>query len=186
MSKPILFNTEMVRAILAGQKTATRRLITTRRKDACGFKIVRRYHDRSIVGVVEYDENERMLDSYMLPPYKVGDELYVRETFAMNNIDNRTKYLYKADYDVSIAPYCNWKWKPSLHMPKEAARIKLLVTYVGIERLQNCSDAESKLEGCKNQKDFIRVWNSTVPDGTIDKNGWDANPWVWVIRFKKC
>lgn len=79
--KRILFNTEMVRAILDGRKSCTRRLIKTRRKDACGFYVTRRI-DGSFAGIYEYDENESMFDNPLEPPYQPGDILYVRETFA--------------------------------------------------------------------------------------------------------
>lgn len=79
--KPILFNTEMARAILDGRKSCTRRLIKTRRKDACGFYVTRRI-DGSFAGIYEYDENESMFDNPLEPPYQPGDILYVRETFA--------------------------------------------------------------------------------------------------------
>lgn len=77
---PILFNTEMVRAILDGRKTCTRRLVKTRRKDACGFYVTKKT-DGSFAGIYEYDENESMFDNPLEPPYQPGDILYVRETW---------------------------------------------------------------------------------------------------------
>ena len=91
--KPILFNTEMVQAILDGRKTCTRRVVKTRRKDACGFYVTKR-PDGSFTGIYEYDEDERMFENQLIPPYKPGDILYVRETFiqAAAHI-----FWYKAD-----------------------------------------------------------------------------------------
>jgi hypothetical protein len=89
--KPILFNTEMVRAILDGRKTCTRRVVKTRRKDACGFYVTKRL-DGSFAGIYEYDENESMFDNQLKPPYQPGDILYVRETWG----EWTDGYLYKA------------------------------------------------------------------------------------------
>ena len=77
--KPILFNTEMVRAILDGRKSCTRRLVKTRRKDACGFYVTRKT-DGTFAGIYEYDESEIMFDNPLEPLYQPGDILYVRET----------------------------------------------------------------------------------------------------------
>lgn len=122
--KPILFNTEMVRAILDGRKSCTRRLVKTRRKDACGFYVTKKA-DGTFSGIYEYDENESMFDNPLMPPYQPGDILYVRETWkkAPNG------YYYYEDWQRDdIADVT--KWKPSIHMPKEAARIWLKVTDV--------------------------------------------------------
>lgn len=78
--KPILFNTEMVRAILDGRKSCTRRLVKIRRKDACGFYVTKK-SDGTFSGIYEYDENESMFDNPLMPPYQPGDILYVRETW---------------------------------------------------------------------------------------------------------
>lgn len=150
---PILFNTEMVRAILDGRKSCTRRLVKTRRKDACGFYVTRRKTDGSFTGIYEYDENESMFDNPLEPPYLPGDILYVRETwerFECWNCEGDERgnchkepqksvldktcgcYMYRATNEISG----DARWRPSIHMPKEAARIWLKVMNVRVERLQ--------------------------------------------------
>ena len=140
--KPILFNTEMVQAILDGRKTCTRRVVKTRRKDACGFYVTKRPDD-SFTGIYEYDEDERMFENQLIPPYKPGDILYVRETFIQAAA--RT-FWYKADDNLWMPKGLHWK--PSIHMPKEAARIWLKVTNVRVERLQDMTDDDAEAEGC--------------------------------------
>lgn len=202
--KPILFNTEMVRAILDGRKTCTRRLVKTRRKDACGFYVTKKADD-SFAGIYEYDENESMFDNPLMPPYQPGDILYVRETWSKG----LERYIYRADYSDTEKFYRNgkeieMKWKPSIHMPKEAARIWLNVTDVRVERLQEITEAGAEAEGAVNnigmihapdneydhihtaKEYFIEIWNSTIKKADRNRYGWDASPWVWVIEFEQC
>lgn len=182
--KPILFNTEMVRAILDGQKTCTRRVVKTRRKDACGFYVTKR-PDGSFAGIYEYDEDERMFENQLIPPYKPGDVLYVRETFIQAAAHT---FWYKADDNSWISEGLHWK--PSIHMPKEAARIWLKVTDVRVERLQDMTDDDAEAEGCFDYTStalgFPDVWDSTIKKSDLDRYGWKANPWVWVIEFERC
>lgn len=216
--KPILFNTEMVQAILDGRKTCTRRVVKTRRKDACGFYVTKR-PDGSFTGIYEYDEDERMFENQLIPPYKPGDILYVRETWERfecwncegderGNCPKEPKksvldkacgcYMYRVTDEISG----DAKWHPSIHMPKEAARIWLKVTDVRAERLQNITEDGAKAEGAnwKNGKNvgweekmwrtaierFAKIWDSTIKKSDLDRYGWDANPWVWVIEFGRC
>lgn len=193
--KPILFNAEMVRAILDGRKTCTRRVVKTRRKDACGFYVTKR-PDGSFTGVYEYDEDGRMFENQLIPPYKPGDILYVRETFIQAAAHT---FWYKADDKSWVSE--GLRWKPSIHMPKEAARIWLKVTDVRVERLQDITEDGAKAEGAnwKNGKNvgweekmkrtaterFAEIWNSTIKKSDLDRYGWDANPYVFVIEFSK-
>lgn len=193
--KPILFNTEMVRAILDGQKTCTRRVVKTRRKDACGFYVTKR-PDGSFAGIYEYDEDERMFENQLIPPYKPGDVLYVRETFMQAAAHT---FWYKADDNSWISEGLHWH--PSIHMPKEAARIWLKVTDVRVEHLQDITEDGAKAEGAnwKNGQNvgweekmkrtaterFAEIWNSTIKKSDFDRYGWDANPYVFVIEFSK-
>lgn len=204
--KPILFNTEMVRAILDGRKTCTRRVVKTRRKDACGFYVTKR-PDGSFAGIYEYDEDERMFENQLIPPYKPGDVLYVRETwthFECWNCEGDEEgncveephisvlqkqggcYLYRATSEISG----DARWHPSIHMPKEAARIWLKVTDVRVERLQDMTDDDAEAEGCFDYTStalgFPDVWDSTIKKSDLDRYGWKANPWVWVIEFERC
>lgn len=212
--KPILFNTEMARAILDGRKSCTRRLIKTRRKDACGFYVTRRI-DGSFAGIYEYDENESMFDNPLEPPYQPGDILYVRETFAWcpcwdcgmdteqgactGHIYHSEKkeygcYMYRASCEDNEYPSVD-TWHPSIHMPKEATRIWLKVTDVRVERLQDMGKMDAVKEGidtrlCINLKHalakFKKLWNSTIKKSDLNCYGWDVNPWVWVIEFELC
>ena len=189
--KPILFNTEMVRAILDGRKSCTRRIVTTRRKAACGFYVTKKA-DGTFSGIYEYDENESMFDNPLMPPCQSGDILYVRETWkkAPNG------YYYYEDWQRDdIADVT--KWKPSIHMPKEAARIWLKVTNVRVERLQEITIADIRNEGLSSMaihagdmeiavKEWKILWNSTIKKTDLDSYGWDASPWVWVIEFERC
>lgn len=223
---PILFNTEMVRAILDGRKTCTRRLVKTRRKDACGFYVTKKT-DGSFVGIYEYDENESMFDNPLEPPYQPGDILYVRETWEhfeccccegdehgncyrepQQSALNKSCgcYMYRATDEI----YGDAMWHPSIHMPKEAARIWLKVTDVRVERLQDITPKGAESEGVGNlfyddigygeknygtevdpeygiaKEQFAWLWESTIKKSDIDRYGWDASPWVWVIEFERC
>ena len=197
--KPILFNTEMVRAILDGRKTCTRRVVKTRRKDACGFYVTKR-SDGSFAGIYEYDEDERMFENQLIPPYKPEDVLYVRETWG----EWTGGYLYKAWAEPfpQAGALPGVKWSPSIHMPKEAARIWLKVTDVRVERLQDITEDSAKAEGAnwKNGKNvgweekmrhtaierFAEIWESTIKKSDLDRYGWAANPYVFVIEFEQC
>lgn len=200
--KPILFNTEMVRAILEGRKTVTRRVLKLpshiQPQDNGLFTL---YADGTCY------ENERLVNilQYLKAPYKVNDILYVRESYMPAGCRmcevyecygscGCPDYLYKADFgenDLAEFKEDGYNWKPSIHMPKEAARIFLKVTDVRVERLQdimrdptgkeNQVVREGFLYGC----DFIAVWQSTIKKTDIDIYGWDANPYVWVIEFER-
>ena len=209
MIRPILFNTEMVQAILDRRKSRTRRLVKTRRKDACGFYVTRN-SDGSFAGIYEYDENESMFDAPLMPPYHPGDILYVRETWCKYDDDHiieGRKYAYKADaspISEEARKKFGYRWRPSIHMPKEAARIWLRVVGVQLERLQDITENGAKAEGAIDNRGFIHspeneynrihtarehfaeIWNSTIKKSDIDHYGWKANPWVWVIEFERC
>ena len=183
--KPILFNTEMVRAILDGRKTCTRRLLKG------PFTV----HPNGYITKPRGNEN---LCPYE-PPYQPGDILYVREAFyrdencILYKADNEklTGYRNMSGEDVSV------KWRPSIHMPKEAARIWLKVTDVRVERLQEITADSIRNEGLSSLavhcgdmeialKEWENLWNSTIKKSDIDRYGYGANPWVWVIEFERC
>jgi hypothetical protein len=201
--KGILFNTEMVRAILDGKKSCTRRLVKTRRKDACGFYVTRRKADGLFAGIYEYDENESMFDNQLEPPYQPGDIIYVRETWHKyikrvgegQNCHLAEFYGYKAS--VANSEDAGEPWKPSIHMPKEAARIWLKVTDVRVERLQEITADGIRNEGLSSAavhcgdmeialKEWENLWNSTIKKSDLGRYGWNASPWVWVIEFERC
>lgn len=195
--KPILFNTEMVRAILDGRKTCTRRLIKPQpdKKHIYPLGFVTDSTEKKEVGCFGFAANEYGGSiQYVKPPYRYapGDILYVRETWkkAPNG------YYYYEDWQRNdIADVT--KWKPSIHMPKEAARIWLKVTNVRVERLQDITIDGIRNEGISSMavhagdmeialKEWKNLWNSTIKKTGLDSYGWEANPWVWVIEFERC
>lgn len=186
--KPILFNTEMVRAILDGRKTCTRRLVKPQPDEKLTFPLgfVTDSTEKKEVGCFGFGINEYGgFIQYAKLPYQTGDILYVRETWkkAPNG------YYYYEDWQKDdIADVT--KWKPSIHMPKEAARIWLKVTDVRVERLQDMTDDDAEAEGCFDYTStalgFFDVWDSTIKKSDLDRYGWNANPWVWVIKFERC
>lgn len=197
---PILFNTEMVRAILDNRKTCTRRVI----KDV--VKENQEINKNSKGKFELYDITPRCgipKGKIYKPPYQPGDILYVRETWTDHYVPNEIgkpelQYCYKAD-GVDIKAEClpgeNNRWYPSIHMPKEAARIWLKVTDVRVERLQDITEIQAQAEGCNSglltgpcnaRGQFENLWNRTIKKSDIDTYGWKANPWVWVIEFERC
>lgn len=187
--KPILFNTEMVRAILDGRKTQTRRLMKRH--------IAPVLYDDNIpapdrirmnaAGTMSFDWSGRVIGGFDLKmPCKPGDVLYVRETW--KKVPGVPPYIYKATYSVGEV-----NWRPSIHMPKEAARLFLRVTDVRVERLRDglgCLQA-LQAEGVKSTTfpsilfEFKELWNSTIKPADLPRYGWGANPWVWVIEFER-
>ena len=210
--KPILFNTEMVWAILDGRKTCTRRLVKPQpdEKHTYPLGFVTDSTEKKNVGCFGFgiDEYGGSIQ-YAKPPYGYapGDILYVRETWHKG----LERYIYRADYSNTEKFYrggkeIEMKWHPSIHMPKEAARIWLKVTDVRVERLQKCGEGwclDIEKEGVTTPQspilyisddefhdalrtEFQAIWNSTIKKSDLDRYGWDANPWVWVIEFERC
>ena len=200
--KPILFSTEMVQAILDGRKTVTRRIIKSQPGnafDCSGHEF--KYDGTGFIcshcgyGVSPPHSKYAVGSSFIRPPYKVGDILYVRETWQCFNPYSDKEYVYKATNDCSDVT--NMKWLPSIHMPKEAARIFLKVTDVRVERLQYITEMQVRKEGFRDYLAaddifypcgyyFRQTWDSTINKQDLDKYGWEANPWVWVIEFERC
>lgn len=213
--KPILFNTEMVRAILDGRKSCTRRLVKPQPDEKHTFPLgfVTESTEKKDVGCFGFGINEYGGSiQYAKPPYQLGDILYVRETWkkALNG------YYYYEDWQRNdIADVT--KWKPSIHMPKEAARIWLKVTDVRVERLQEITEDETFEEGlnftppclhltgenycdidgpCTSEIKYCDMsygelfgevlWNNTIKKSDLDRYGWNASPYVWVIEFERC
>ena len=193
--KPILFNTEMVRAILNGRKACTRRIL----KGGIPFDEKAEYWN-----VLKKGEwSGPICSEYFIKqcsPYKPGDILYVRETWSLR-FDGE-KCFYKADKNTSreekcLLDYDDVRWHPSIHMPKEAARIFLRVTNVRVERLQEITSEQICKEGVEVEEPYVlngeekryafsNLWNSTIKKSDLDRYGWDALPWVWVIEFERC
>lgn len=218
--RPILFNTEKVKAILDGRKTCTRRVVKGYiPKDAeFGYTAFTPKGAISCRGMFEtgypgYGEK------FIKLPYRRGDILYVRETWGEGY--EKGTYIYKADDKLVNLPEFKDSSKliyhPSIHMPKEAARIWLKVTDVRVERLQEITEDQTEEEGflftppclhltgenycdidgpCTSKIKYCDMgagelfgkvlWNSTIKKTDLDRYGWDANPWVWVIEFERC
>ncbi|MGR7890436.1 hypothetical protein ACU6XY_09650 [Klebsiella aerogenes] len=194
----MIFNGEMVRAILDGRKTQTRRPFNWRRQPA--MEMAER-EDGSLWPWAEDCENGG--DIWFNCPFgAVGDRIWVRETWARYNIDQHSH-----DMAYRATPPEDWpeegKWRPSIHMPRWASRILLEITNIGVQRIRSISQNDAAREGlmrlpatgryCINQGDqyfgrashdarevFSWLWQSIYGE-----ESWDANPWVWVIEFKQ-
>lgn len=187
--KPILFNTEMVRGVLDGRKTVTRRVVKPQ-PTGDGSK-PEELKTRPGCWNAWGDDN------VYRQPYAPGDILWVRETWAAwsPTYGVAPKLYYKADGDAPAGI----KWHPSIYMPKEAARIFLRVTDVRVERLQDITPEQIDAEGCKewaysattgellqsSPSWFSIDWNATIKPANLPLYGWEANPWVWVIEFER-
>lgn len=199
--KPILFNTEMVEAEREGRKTVTRRIIKLQPTGKV-------YHYTGYRTDYWGEEKETSAGTYLSRlkmPYEVGDILYVRETWRVKEASyppGRCVIEYKAggtqEFDEIVAlPSAKGEWRPSIHMPKKAARTFLRVTSVRAERLKdilNCKGEVAK-EGVLYEDEgdveasglrFKALWNSTVKPDDLPHYGWNANPWVWVVEFERC
>ena len=173
--RPILFSGPMVRAILDGRKTMTRRVVKPQ------SLIISGHPPRSI---------------RQCPYGAPGDRLWVRETFAHlthNDTGEGEGYIYRADgWDDDV------KWKPSIFMPRWASRITLEITDVRVERLQDITNGDAITEGVwtispNKGRDYMDGGSTICPCGLFrslwekinGRESWDNNPWVWVIEFRK-
>lgn len=244
---PVLFNTDMVRAILDGRKTVTRRCVKYKydntemkmRTDKYGTRLVeiQRAVEGETFGKNPDGSSWYKLLGYVEPklPYQPGDTIYARETWRVGAWDVRRQMIAfdykdgmcgelvhiqdrimferlvdqsredarKAGYEYNGVDFV-WekgnspcRWRPSIHMPREAARIWLKVLSVSMERLQEISGEELLKEGIeksllfdgavKNAFDkFKDLWDSTIKKFDLDRYGWEANPWIWAIEFERC
>lgn len=181
--RPILFSTPMVQAILGGRKLQTRRVVKDKQTLAC-----------IEAGIMKGIET--------LCPYgKIGDVLWVREAFSKIRFEDDTiDYVFKADGDFYRKGMDDFEgWKPSIHMPFEAARLFLQVTNIRVERLYDINNEDAIAEGVEsnafgNYKDYCTKYKYPFkPKASFLSlwqliNGMDsytANPWVWVIEFKR-
>lgn len=219
MLKPILFNTDMTKAVLDGRKTATRRVVKPIPPENARLELIGdRRHAMDMSVEIPGPDDHRIYT----PPYLPGDILYVRETWTK---DVHGKYYFRADFDSDYLDPCETlsggypescayhpgcdgcergpqqiRWHPSIHMPKEAARIFLRVTDVRVERLQDITVAGLQQEGILPEgylsqfavmtsdcyERWKALWDSTVKPAVLSLYGWDANPYVWVIEFERC
>lgn len=169
--KPILFNTQMVRAILEGRKSVTRRVVKPQ-----PIAAVKTLYQKDGTNIWRTYGSDCWYE--FRAPCVPGDILWVRETWAKDPF--RNGYIYPTE-----VPGAGQKWKPSIHMPREAARIFLRVTGVRVERLQEIDDAGVVSEGLEIGCYFDELWNRTIKPKDRPTYGWDTNPWVWVIEFER-
>lgn len=198
--KPILYSTEMVQAFLAGRKKQTRRMsgLQSINKDPNAFGLGKvRFN-----GYFNFYKLETEKGSWVMPKYQEGDIVWIRETFCKVPLnDFGIEYAYKADFDSTLS-----SWKPSIHMPKEAARLFHKITKVRCERLMNISEKDAVDEGIILYRDLDLLpsfKNYRKNDGEFSSFGlasnsyfslWDKingvdsfkkNPWVWVYEFEQ-
>ncbi|EDR9797632.1 hypothetical protein CBJ02_004786 [Salmonella enterica subsp. enterica serovar Zongo] len=190
----MIFNGEMVRAILEGRKTQTRRPVKPQPEltERSGFS-----WNGVVFGSGSDDrETNRNFAHVKCPFGKPGDRIWVRETWAEAGASAPDLKLYRANYPAhvpthyeNVPPAEDVRWTPSIHMPRWASRILLEITDVRVERLNNISECDAKAEGGPTEctligdkyfPGFRSLWKSIYGE-----ESWDANPWVWVIEFKR-
>ncbi|MER3009167.1 hypothetical protein ABTW51_09225 [Serratia nematodiphila] len=218
--RPVIFNSEMVRAILDGRKTQTRRVIANVGHDNC-LPLQKRTKTKD--GIYTHVMDAHI---YGLCPFgMIGNRIWVRETWSDVNLEGAPAVAYRADdevYDlmeneslldedgafnyqdtrVSKYQFATWhsdlisgtegNWRPSIHMPRWASRITLEITAVRVERLNDISEEDAKAEGVAPSQHiitptealyrvgFLKLWQSIYGE-----ESWRANPWVWVIEFRR-
>lgn len=220
MTKGILFNQNMVRAILDGRKTVTRRICKDVNEyvvpDMSFYDAEKRTY--AVHNFADKEHTDQLSIAERTCPICPGDILYVRECGiiqSMKNFDKTVKMYFPADdtliefkvtpdeyerlsrfpEDKKLSPY----W-----LTKQESRIWLKVTNVRVERLQEITEEQAKAEGAIDNRGFIHspdneydhihtakehfigIWNSTIKKSDLDRYGWDASPWVWVIEFEQC
>lgn len=209
-TKPILFSTPMVRAIIDGLKTQTRRIIKPQpeiTKDGWKWK-----SSHMVIGENALPSDESPIPFENEAKYQPGDILWVRETWNYSD-DLEYPYLYKQKEQDELKAefFKRMKWKPSIFMPKEACRLFLKVTDVRVERLQDITGVDACKEGIerwvetriKSQPTRYKVYYQDDPQDPafytscpVDsfetlwqsingKESWKQNPWVWVYSFEK-
>lgn len=173
-SRPILFQGDMVRAIMSGKKTQTRRIVkpqpiqirSTQGGEPCELFA---WHGS------QYRRDQMVADYPPRCPFgNAGDKLWIRETF---RFDSRTGYHYAADEPTLPKPR---SWKPAIHMPREACRLEVLITTIRIERLVEISEKDAAAEGAISIVDYCRIWERINGNGS-----WVINPWVWIVDFER-
>jgi hypothetical protein len=197
--RPILFNAEMVNAVLSGRKTQTRRIVPE--------KVLDEYYNYdehcdavmpSGISCTRQYEKEFFLDR--CKQGEVGDQLWVRETFRITEpsdcgCSDHCNCNFGGPAYRATSPDDEEKWTPSIHMPRCASRIQLEITGVRVERLNDISEEDAAAEGCDKSKSvaartigwcetpvraFNRLWKQIY-----GADSWNGNPWVWVVEFKK-
>lgn len=213
-TKPIIFNTEMVKAILEGRKIQTRRVVNLKNNDLIFTGFIMSSTAKNREGCCAFGKNKEQDLELVKPKYKVGDVLYVREKFC-TGVNIREKQNIPLNEDIEVLYYVNEtnsqnsncrdfaeiiKWKPSIHMPKKYARIFLKVTNVRVERLQNMKIEDFLDEGINNNGLIVKEpenglnecykylkekWISLWNSTAKDGYKWEDNPYVFVYEFER-
>lgn len=189
----MIFNAEMVNAILSGRKTQTRRPVKPQPEltQRSGFS-----WNGAVYGAGSNDrETNRNFAHIKCPHGKPGDRIWVRETWAEAGAGAPDLKLYRANYPDHVPPHYEnvpqvgeIRWTPSIHMPRWASRITLDITDVRVERLNYISGDDARSEGfaCEGSRllgdidAFADTWQSIY-----GADSWQANPWVWVVEFRR-
>lgn len=191
--RPVIFNGEMVRAILAGRKTQTRRIMQPQPEqipDKPGeyWWPAKRFESMLRLSYFN-DPVAKELAADACPFGRIGDRLWVRETFG----DCGVRFVYRADTDDGASCQVA-RWTPSIHMPRSACRLLLEISDVRAERLNDISEQDALAEGVddgtspaaiatgwfeKPRRAFRRLW-----ERIYGQESWNSNPWVWVVEFK--
>ena len=202
--RPILFSGPMVRALLDGSKTQTRRVLKVPHENPLGkWEVLPwggpnggRTRDGKTVPFQNVIGHTRTGEIIACPYGEPGDRLWVREAHAVDG----KKVFFRAAHEESegAGPRVDIRWRPSIHMPRWASRITLEITSVRVERLQDISDADCVAEGCGALPSAIGCPMTSAPGETIPRamfralwesiNGhgsWAANPWVWRVEFRR-
>lgn len=176
--RPILFSGPMVRALLAGTKTQTRRVVA----------------ERALNGGGDWNRHPDFVRVTRCPYGQPGDRLWVRETWAalknpttlrLKGAAKRSDHIsYRADGELMGFDFC---WRPSIFMPRWACRLELELTQVRVERLQDISEGDAKAEGVPVAFGEGLHWFQGIWDSLNAKRGfdWETNPWVWALTFKR-
>ncbi len=225
----MIFNGEMVRAILDGRKTQTRRVMKAQpESNQLGLLLITDSTKRSDIGKYHWAEsnatgNHVRSNLFLCPFGAVGDRIWVRETWAEAGASAPDLKLYRANYPEhvpsiyeNVPPAEEIRWTPSIHMPRTASRILLEITDVRVERLNAISEQDAQSEGVHNEvwdqtvvarnyaviDEFFQFWSKDMPhyvemnqlyrssfrslwESIYGAENWQANPWVWVISFKR-
>jgi len=194
--KPIIFSAPMVRALLDGRKTQTRRVLKVQPPEPCTFS---GFYSVPLTGAFQCRlQGETTLHTQRLP-YAPGDKLWVRERFAVSGIGwgKKPREARGGRVHFHAEPDHGWhdywgSWRPSIHMPRWASRLTLIVTDIRVQRLQDITEADAMAEGVdavtmedaprqaamSRRSDFARLWNSLH-----GADSGDANPWVVALNF---
>lgn len=207
----MIFNSEMVRAILSNRKTQTRRIMKVQpESNQLGLLLITDSTKRSDIGKYHWAEsnatgNHVCSKLFSCPFGAVGDRIWVRETWSSDfaNYYPNDRVWYAADnnrrLDIEVVDgvrgiyspesdvHVPFRWQPSIHMPRWASRILLEITGVRVERLRSMSQDDARAEGVIAASGPMEAGLAfrELWDSIYGEESWKANPWVWVIEFER-